>query len=288
MLNRRSAVPLHHQFKRMLLNQIASGALPPGARLLTEREYAEQLGISLAPIRQALSDLAQQGYLERYKSRGTFVRERKIEQKITALSSFTDSMHQTGLPVELEVLRLERCRPSAAVAARLWPGGAKDVGAPTRGARPTAMQVVALQRRCTVKGEPAALLFSYLPAARFPGLERRDLTNRSLYHLLEEEYGCVMSRAESYIEVRPADDETAALLTVQGGAPLLCVDSVTWGSHVTSPGTSWVMGAQRLREGKGVAEELVEYAEVLYRADRYRFLVESRREPGGVITPICP
>ena len=52
---------------------------------------------------------------------------------------------------------------------------------------------------------------------------------------------------------------------------------------------TWVMGAQsRLREGKGVAEELVEYAEVLYRADRYRFLVESRREPGGVITPICP
>lgn len=248
MLNRHSAVPLHHQFKRMLLDQMARGDLPPGARLPTEREYAARYGISLAPVRQALGDLAKQGYLERIKSRGTFVRGHKLEQKITALSSFTDSMQHIGLPLEVQVLCLKRGRPSKELAARLR--------------RPPAQHVVTLQRRCLVEGEPAALLFSYLPCAVFPGLERHDFTNRSLYHVLEDEYGCVLTRAESYIEVQPADEETAAHLSVPGGAPLLRVEGVTYRAD----------------------EDIVEYAEVLYRADRYRFLIESRREPSGVVT----
>ncbi len=105
MLDRRSAVPLHQQFKRKLLNMITSGELPPGTRLPTEREYAALLGISLAPIRQSLADLARQGYLERYKSRGTFVRGRKLEEKITVLPG---GEPDTGKFVTLEVLRLER------------------------------------------------------------------------------------------------------------------------------------------------------------------------------------
>lgn len=247
-LNRHSAVPFHYQFKRMLLDQITSGALPPGARLPTEREYAAQLGVSLAPIRQALGELARQGYVERVKSRGTFVRRRKIDQKITALSSFTDSMHQTGLPVGVRVLRLERCRPSKEIAARLRLSGHE--------------MVVALQRLCLLEEEPVALLRSWLPAAMFPNLEGHSFADRSLYHLLEEEYGCRLRRAESYIEVCPADEESSALLASGLGAPLIRVESVTYEWH----------------------DHAVEYVEVLYRADRYRFFMESRREEGGGVT----
>ncbi len=248
MLNRQSAVPFHYQFKRMLLDQIISGDLPPGTRLPTEREYARQIGVSLAPIRQALGELAQQGYIERVKSRGTFVRQRKIDQKITALSSFTDSMHQTGLPVGVEVLRLERQRPPQGIATKLGLSG-HDM-------------VVALQRRCSLEGEPITLLRSWLPAAMFPNLEGHRLEDRSLYHLLEAEYGCMLRRAESYIEVCPADEEGSALLSVGLGTPLIRVESVTYEQH----------------------DRVVEYAEVLYRADRYRFFIESRREEDGIIT----
>ncbi|HZS90675.1 MAG TPA: GntR family transcriptional regulator [Chloroflexota bacterium] len=247
-LNRQSAVPIYHQFKRMVLDQIISGDLPPGARLPTEHEYARQLGVSLAPIRQALRELAQLGYVERVKSRGTFVRQRKIEQKITVLSSFTDSMHQMGLPVRLEVRRLERCRPSTEVATQLNLTG-RDM-------------VVVLQRRCFLEQEPLALLQSYLPAAIFPHLEQHDFGARSLYHLLEEEYGCVLTRAESCIDVCPADEERSALLAVSLGAPLIRVESLTHRHD----------------------DQVVEYVEVLYRADRYRLFIESRREEDGIIT----
>ncbi len=237
MLDRRSAVPLHHQFQRLLIEQIRSGSLSPGTRLRTEREYAAQLGISLAPIRQALRDLTHQGYLERFRSRGTFVRERKIEEKITALPGAEPTAEQ---PVTLEVLRLERADAEPAIAAQL-------------GLAPHAPVVLA-RRRGWVKGEPVLLLTSYFPADRFPGLERQDLGGGSLYKVLTDQYGSVIRRTATTIEVWPADDESAALLVVAGGMPLLRVE----------------------RHGYGKDRELLEYAEAHYRADRYRFLVKGQ------------
>ncbi|MGH2345335.1 MAG: GntR family transcriptional regulator, partial [Chloroflexota bacterium] len=232
-LDRRSAVPFHYQFERLLIEQIRSGSLSPGARLRTEREYAAQLGISLAPIRQALRDLTHQGYLERYKGRGTFVRERKIEEKITALPGAEPNTEQS---VTLEVLCLERANAEPAIAERL-------------GLAPRTPVILA-RRRGRVKGEPVLLLASYFPAARFPGLERRDLGGGSLYKVLADHYDCTIRRTATTIEVTPADDEAAALLAIAGGLPLLRVE----------------------RRGYGRNRELVEYAEAHYRADRYRFL----------------
>ena len=237
MLDRRSAVALHHQFTRQLLALIKSGDLPPGTRLPAEREYAGQLGISLAPIRQALTELAKQGYLERHRCRGTFVRERKFEEKITTLPG---AEPDAGRLVTLEVLRIERAGAEPDIAARL-------------GLLPRTPVIVA-RRRGRIKGEPVLLLTSYLPAARFPGLERHNLGGGSLYKLLSDHYDCAIRRTATAIEVSPADDEAAALLAVAGGAPLLRVE----------------------RHGYGKGRELVEYAEAHYRADRYRFLVKSR------------
>jgi GntR family transcriptional regulator len=248
MLDRRSLIPIHAQFKTMLLEQILSGQLPPGARLPTEGEYARQLGVSLAPIRQALGELVQQGYIERRTRRGTNVRRRKIAQKISSLSSFTDAMHETNHAVNVEVLQLDlRCPPKDAAAGL----GILDSDS-----------VVFLERRCSLDREPAALLRSWLPASMFSNLQSRNLEDRSLYHLLEEEYGCIMQRAESYFEVCPATHETSSRLAVGLGISLIRVESVTY-------------------DQLGRA---VEYVEIFHRADRFRFFIESHREEAGKIT----
>jgi len=241
MVDRRSAVPLHHQFKRLLLDQITSGTLAPGARLGTEREYAAQLGISLAPIRQALSDLARQGYLDRYKSRGTFVRRRKLVEKITVLPGTPGADVTADPPVVLEVLRLERLAAEPVVAARL--------GVPIRA------PVVAARRRGKVRGEPVLVLTSYVAAAYVPAIEGcalEDLSSPSM--MLATAYGCHIHGTETAIEMSPAEDEIAALLALPSGTPILRAERVGFGKD------------------RGV----LEYAETHYRADRYRFLIEYR------------
>src|SRR5919206_4462183 len=54
---------------------IRLGILAPGTRLPSERELAEQLGISRSTLRQAITTLVQSGHLESIRGRGggTFV-----------------------------------------------------------------------------------------------------------------------------------------------------------------------------------------------------------------------
>src|SRR5260370_18457094 len=113
-INRDSPVPLHHQVRNYLLGCIERGELLPGQKLLQEREYAARFGLSLAPVRQAILDLVKAGYLYRVPGRGTFVREEKVEEKISILSSFSESMRAKGLSAVLSVaeLRVSKIPPN--------------------------------------------------------------------------------------------------------------------------------------------------------------------------------
>jgi GntR family transcriptional regulator, transcriptional repressor for pyruvate dehydrogenase complex len=59
-------------------NAIRAGILPAGSRLPSERDLAEQLGISRSTLRHALTTLVQSGHLVSLRGRagGTFVSER--------------------------------------------------------------------------------------------------------------------------------------------------------------------------------------------------------------------
>jgi DNA-binding GntR family transcriptional regulator len=59
---------------RRLRQDILSGLLPPGERLI-EEQLTHQFGISRAPLREALRELAQQGLVEHSPRRGVRVAE---------------------------------------------------------------------------------------------------------------------------------------------------------------------------------------------------------------------
>src|ERR1043166_5675925 len=97
--------PVPHQLRQLLQTQIERGTLRPGQQIPHERQYAAHLGISLAPVRQALLDLVRQGYLLRVRGKGTFVRDDKVVEKISLLGSFTESLRGQGLEPEITVIR---------------------------------------------------------------------------------------------------------------------------------------------------------------------------------------
>ena len=245
-INRDSPIPLHHQVRNYLLGCIERGELPSGQKLLQEREYAARFGISLAPVRQAILDLVKEGYLYRVPGRGTFVREQKVEEKISILSSFTESMRAKGLSAVLRVVELRIDKAPAIV--RSMPE-IQD------------QQFVFLQRVALVEGTAMALLTSYLPSRLVPGLESLDLNGQSLYRTLEERYGIVLARAESTIEVVRCRGTQSIVLGVPQGTPMLQVEGKTY----------------------DVKDQFVEFAQVLYRADRFRFTIESFRRNDRVL-----
>jgi GntR family transcriptional regulator len=245
-LNRESPIPLHHQVRNYLLGCIERGELLPGHTLLQEREYAARFGISLAPVRQAILDLVKEGYLYRVPGRGTFVREQKVEEKISILSSFTESMRAKGLSADLRVVEQGVGKTPPHIGALL----AQDEE-----------EFVTIRRVAFIKDTAVALLSSYLPVRLVPGLEQVDLNGKSLYKLLEERYGIVLARAENTIEVVRCRSAQSSLLGVPPGTPMLQVEGKTY----------------------DVTDRFIEFAQVLYRADRFRFTIESFRRDDRVL-----
>jgi GntR family transcriptional regulator len=250
-ISRGSPVPLHHQLRQSLQDQIERGILRPGQQIPHERQYAEHLGISLAPVRQALLDLVRQGYLLRVRGKGTFVRDDKVIEKISLLGSFTDSLRSQGLEPAFTVTCAARMAP---------PPEVRDAfdDKPRR--------LFRLDRLASVADGPLALLTAWLDPIRFPDLAAQDFTRVPLYATLERLYGVRMGRALSTIEVVQLHDDEAALLQLPPGTSALQVHGTTFDQN----------------------DRATEVSRVLYRADRFTFSLESHRVGGALKHVIGP
>jgi GntR family transcriptional regulator len=57
-------------------NDITAGKLPPGAKMPTELELAEQYGVARNTVRRAVAELVSENLLIVMRGRGTFVKKR--------------------------------------------------------------------------------------------------------------------------------------------------------------------------------------------------------------------
>jgi GntR family transcriptional regulator len=240
-VHRHSPMPLHHQIKVAVLQGIEQGWLRPGEQLPRERELAEALGVSLAPVRQAMVDLTKEGYVDRTRGKGTFVRERKLVEKIQILGSFHSSMERQGLHPVVKVLSDEVQRVPEDVAEAL---------------SLRSRDAWCLRRLALLDDMPLALLTAWLPRRLARGMAAHDLGAGSLYDALAEVHGIRMTAADNLVEVGRAGLDDAELLGLTPGSPLLRVVGITR-SQDNNP---------------------VEYSDVLYRPEQFRFAIESRTE----------
>ncbi|MGB9586234.1 MAG: GntR family transcriptional regulator, partial [Anaerolineales bacterium] len=97
-INRNSPIPYYYQIEEWIRQQIAHGELKPGDLLESEMEMAQKLGVSRITVRQALSDLTEQGLLVRKRALGTFVAERRKSVIISRshLMGLTEEMAEEG------------------------------------------------------------------------------------------------------------------------------------------------------------------------------------------------
>lgn len=98
-LDRNSDVPLYFQLGAALREKLDSDARRSGSRFPTEREIAEEFGVSRTVIRRALDLLVNDGVIVRRKGSGAFVtaprREVKVAGLVKALSDRPDNLTLT-------------------------------------------------------------------------------------------------------------------------------------------------------------------------------------------------
>ena len=67
-LDRSTPIPLYYQLKGFILQEIQNGTYPVGSCIPTEMEIRDRFNLSRTTIRQAISELVQEGRLERRTS----------------------------------------------------------------------------------------------------------------------------------------------------------------------------------------------------------------------------
>lgn len=111
---KRCAVPLHVEIADLWRHQIMSGALQPGSKLPPLSVLTDQFGVARMTIRQAMDALEDEGLIERYAGRGTFVRQVDIPAKHT-LNMKAQLSQLQAMVSQLEVAVVGNDAPSPCV-----------------------------------------------------------------------------------------------------------------------------------------------------------------------------
>ena len=91
-------LPKYQVIASDLMNKIQTGFYPQNTIIPAETELADKYQVSRPTMRQAISLLVNQGYLERRRKRGTLVKKVKIEQEFTHLiESYSEEMSAKGI-----------------------------------------------------------------------------------------------------------------------------------------------------------------------------------------------
>jgi GntR family transcriptional regulator len=194
------------------MEKIHSGELCEGDSLTSELELARTYRVSRTTARQALHGLKASGYAVGRKGRGTFVTRPKMGKSIMHLRGFTEDMKQRGL------------EPSSRVLEQTVIAATGDLSVKLRVAHGNAL--MRLRRLRLADGIPMALEESAIPLHLFPGLDRINLADQSLYQILREKYGVRMGWADEIIEALPATREESELLNIQKRASVLSISRI--------------------------------------------------------------
>jgi len=100
---RRVSVPLHAEVAELLRRQILSGAFQAGDKLPALNELTEKFGVARMTIRQAMDALAEEGLIERYAGKGTFVRPIELPKR-QRLNMKAELSQLQAMVAQLEVM----------------------------------------------------------------------------------------------------------------------------------------------------------------------------------------
>lgn len=232
-LDNESYVPFYQQIVEQIRALVRSEKIQEGQTFCSESDLAQYLGISKMPVRQAYQKLRSEGLLVIAKGKRPVTGSGRLPWNFQELRGFSEEMRRRGLV------------PSARVLARNTISAAGEVAQALR--LPEGEAVYAIKRLRLVNGDAVAIVDSYLPARLFPGIEKQNLENRSLYSVYEKIYHRKLQWAEEVIGAVAAREDEASILETSLGSPLLLIRETTYDASRTA----------------------IEYSRSLLRGDRY-------------------
>lgn len=225
-----------------IVDQIKSGEIPPNSLLPSENELKEQYDTSRETIRKALNLLAQNGYIQKVRGKGSIVIDiNKFDFPVSGLVSFkelADKMEQKPRTIVNELSLI--FKPDAYIKQQLQLSG-KD-------------QVWKIVRTREIGSKKIILDKDYLAAKYVPSITEEICAN-SIYAYLENDLNLKISFAKKEIVVEEPTAEDRSFLDLDGFHNIVVIKNYVYLEDAS----------------------LFQYTESRHRPDKFRFVDFARR-----------
>ncbi len=204
--------PLYSRIQEYIAERILSGKLAPEEKIQSEREISEDLGVSRMTVRRAITELVNEGLLERKHGSGTYVARPKVTYEAWELANYVQAMQRRNIAAASQLLEFSEVVASRRLAETLQ----IEIGNPIY-----RISILRLANRV-----PVILERVFIPCKLCPGLEEWNLEKTSVSDLLIEEYHITPTRISQTVEAAVASETVAQQLRVGEGFPLLLLSRV--------------------------------------------------------------
>lgn len=224
-----------------LTNKIKHGQYSENTLLPSETTLADLYGTSRATIRKALSELMDNGLIQKIKGKGSVVLDAtKFTFPISGITTFTELNQRQQMHAVTTVLKLEERMLPEKIGQQLGPDPV-----------PTTF----VQRLRCVEGRPIVIDEDYILKAIIPQIPM-EVAQHSLYAYIEGVLDLNIAYATKTITVEPVDDETCHWLDLKDNNLAVVVRSLTYLNDTT----------------------FFQYTQSIHRPDRFKFVDFARRK----------
>jgi GntR family transcriptional regulator len=243
LLKNNDPTPLYKQLGKILRQQIEEGKFKSNHPIPSERSLCQKYNISRITVRQAISEMINEGILYRKQGKGTYVAKRKVTQGLTRIINFTRTVLDLGMNPSTKILGNEISPVDFQIAKIL------EI--------PLTSQILKLSLLGMGDEEPLVLYESYFPLSLGKKMTREAIRREkmgmsfSTYDLYGESSGVFPNLVNQTFEAITADELLSSLMHVEKGTAIFMITSV------------FIAQDQRP----------LEFRKAMYRGDRYKFYI---------------
>ena len=246
MINKYSNVPLYSQLKNLIIEKIATGEYREESKIPSEQEFCEKYDISRPTVRQAISELTNNGYLYKEKGKGTFVAKSKSKVDIKNFTGFTDSILDSQDPGQHDIMSIHAVKLNE-ISCLEAVFGTQNY--------PHNSEFAEIKFLTADSNGVLSYNVSYIPLLLFPEIIEDIKAKKPSYDILRGKYPLLPVRTKSTIEVVYTDQSEAQYLQVQTGHPLIRIENLLYSK----------------------SGQLVEFVIAKYRADKSLLVFENSK-----------
>lgn len=206
-LDSNKKIPQYKKLYEILRRHIADGIYKEGDLLPSENELCDIYGLTRPTVRQALTELVQNGYIRKQQGKGSIINKMPHGIGILSISGTTTALKNK----DLKTLILDKPRPGPWPENFTFPLSELEIES----------GCIYMTRLRLLNEEPIFFDINFIPNINLPRFTSRNFENRSLFEILRRAYQIEIKGGEQNIKAINADNNVSTWLKIRHGDPVL-------------------------------------------------------------------